>query len=185
MRKVLYILGELRGLGSSVDVGCRFTAARGRRYRDHPRGYGSGQSLHRRRRGAVGQQVGASRSPGWVPARSSATCPCSIRGRPAATVAAMADSTLFAIPQEALRSKLKTDTGFAARFYRALCIFLANRLSRTGLMVNATARTPAEMTEDQDEEISPDALETLALAGARFDWFLQRVPGQVGEGRDE
>lgn len=97
---------------------------------------------------------------------------------PAATVATMADSTLFAIPQEALRSKLKTDTGFAARFYRALCIFLANRLSRTGLMVNATARTPAEMTEDQEEEISPDALETLALAGARFDWFLQRVLGK-------
>jgi CRP-like cAMP-binding protein len=97
---------------------------------------------------------------------------------PAATVTATTDATVFAIPQQALRSKLKTDTGFAARFYRALCIFLANRLSRTGLMVNATAKTPSEVPEDQDEELSPDALETLALAGARFDWFLQRVLGK-------
>ena len=88
------------------------------------------------------------------------------------------DATVFAIPQEALRSKLKTDTGFAARFYRALCIFLANRLSRTAVMANLNAKTPSEVPEDPDEEISPDALETLALAGARFDWFLQRVLGK-------
>ena len=80
---------------------------------------------------------------------------------------------VFAVPQDILRSKLQTDAGFAARFYRALCIFLANRLSRTAVMNDAPTKTA--QPQPQDEEISPDALETLTLAGARFDWFLQRI----------
>ena len=32
-----------------------------------------------------------------------------------------------------------------------------------------------ELAQDQADEVSPELLETVALAGARFDWFLQRV----------
>lgn len=92
---------------------------------------------------------------------------------PVATVTAVDDATVFAIPQRKLRSKLSGDTEFAARFYRALCIFLANRVSRMNFMVNATA-APQGKVEEQ-KEISPDTLEHVALAGARFDWFLKRV----------
>jgi CRP-like cAMP-binding protein len=92
---------------------------------------------------------------------------------PVATVTAVEEATVFAIPQQTLRSKLASDTGFASRFYRALCIFLANRVSRMNLMVNAIAAPQSE--SDQLDEISPDTLENVALAGARFDWFLKRI----------
>ena len=92
---------------------------------------------------------------------------------PVATVTAVEEATVFAIPQQTLRSKLASDSGFAARFYRALCIFLANRVSRMNVMVNALVAPHSE--SDQMDEISPDTLENVALAGARFDWFLKRI----------
>ena len=41
------------------------------------------------------------------------------------------DCVVLAVPQRALRDKLHKDQGFAARFYRALAIFLANRMRAT------------------------------------------------------
>jgi len=65
--------------------------------------------------------------------------------------------------------------GFAARFYRALCVFLANRLSRSDVMIGSGARSASEILDSDEDEITPEALDNMALAGARFDWFLQRV----------
>lgn len=93
---------------------------------------------------------------------------------PTATVTAAVDSTVFAIPQGSLRSKLKSDASFAARLYRALSLFLANRLSRTQAMGGEVQAGAAQADQDEDE-ISPDQLEQLSLAGARFDWFLKRI----------
>ena len=96
--------------------------------------------------------------------------------RPAsATVTALSNATAFEIPQAKLRSKLAGDPLFGTRFYRALCIFLANRLARTDAMVGAGGRISLEESESEQDEISPDALGQVSLAGARFDWFLQRV----------
>jgi CRP/FNR family cyclic AMP-dependent transcriptional regulator len=94
---------------------------------------------------------------------------------PSATVTAKTSSTVFAIPRVAMRAKLDADKGFAARFYRALCVFLANRLSRSDTMIGVGARSVSEVLESDEDEITPEALENMALAGARFDWFLQRV----------
>ena len=44
---------------------------------------------------------------------------------PSATVRALEDSTVFAVSKEALNGKLMSDSGFAARFYRALAIYLS------------------------------------------------------------
>ena len=93
---------------------------------------------------------------------------------PSATVSALEDAVVHAIPHSALRSKLTSDPTFASRFYKALCIFLANRLNRTDTMIGAGGKSGAE-DESIGDEISPDALEHVTLAGARFDWFLQRV----------
>src|SRR5436190_2159435 len=41
------------------------------------------------------------------------------------------DSLLFRVPDTKLRQKLAADTAFASRFYRAICIFLADRLRAT------------------------------------------------------
>lgn len=95
---------------------------------------------------------------------------------PNATVVATADSTVFAVPQASVRSKLASDAEFAAHFYRAICTFLANRLGRTGQLAGAHAARGSE-AESEGDELSPESLESVALAGARFDWFLQRVRG--------
>jgi lantibiotic biosynthesis dehydratase-like protein len=44
---------------------------------------------------------------------------------PSATMRALEDSTVFAISKAALSNKLQADQGFAARFYRALAIYLS------------------------------------------------------------
>lgn len=100
---------------------------------------------------------------------------------PSATVTALQESTVFSIPQRSLQAKLARDAQFAARFYRALCIFLANRLTRTDAMIGATANAGGRRGDSREEleanadEISPDALGNVSLAGARFNWFLQEV----------
>ena len=43
---------------------------------------------------------------------------------PAATVTAFEEATVLGIPRTRLTEKLREDTGFAARFYRALGVFL-------------------------------------------------------------
>src|SRR5215213_6650110 len=47
---------------------------------------------------------------------------------PTATVSALEDSVVLAVPSTRLRSKLKTDPGFASRFYLSLGVMLAHRL---------------------------------------------------------
>jgi CRP-like cAMP-binding protein len=92
-----------------------------------------------------------------------------------ATLVALVPCEVFAVQHAALRAQLCADSAFAARFYRALCFFLANRLSRTDAMIGRGGRVAEEL--DRREDVSPDALGSVALAGARFDWFLDRVRG--------
>lgn len=96
---------------------------------------------------------------------------------PNATVVATEESIAHSVPHERLRVKLERDAAFAARFYKALCIFLANRLQRANTMVGAPAAGggQAAIPDDESEEILPGTLDSVALAGARFNWFLHRV----------
>jgi len=50
---------------------------------------------------------------------------------PSASVTAVEPSTLLSIPRARLTEKLERDTAFAARFYRALGVFLASRLRKS------------------------------------------------------
>lgn len=55
-----------------------------------------------------------------------------IDSRPsAATVTALEDSIVLAIPQKSLAEKLEQDGGFSARFHRAIAMFLSSRLRST------------------------------------------------------
>jgi CRP-like cAMP-binding protein len=94
-----------------------------------------------------------------------------------ASVVALEDSLVLSIPRTSLNERLK-DPGFAARFYRSLAVFLADRLrnttARLGYGKAAADRRPADL----GEEIGPTALETLAVAGARLDWMLRRLRGE-------
>jgi CRP-like cAMP-binding protein len=47
---------------------------------------------------------------------------------PSTSVVAEADCTLLAVPRDAILARIAEDSDFAARFYRALAVFLSDRL---------------------------------------------------------
>jgi CRP-like cAMP-binding protein len=97
---------------------------------------------------------------------------------PTATATAMGSVLTLAIPFAALRAKLRTDPAFAARMYRALGVFLAQRMRASMLMLDSGAgAAEAESGEDEElpDEINPDLLEEITLAGARFRLIMDRL----------
>lgn len=87
---------------------------------------------------------------------------------PSATVTADEECVVLAIPIDDLKARLASDQGFAARLYHALGVFLAQRLRRNNLQLTiGTSREIDEIQEEMDE-IDPEVLEQLTLAGNRF-----------------
>lgn len=92
----------------------------------------------------------------------------------AVSVEVVADSTLLRIADSVLRDKLSKDSAFAARFYRALCVFMADRLRQTTTRMGYGAATDDKHSKD---ELNEDLLDNVHLAGARFDRMLKRLAG--------
>jgi len=91
---------------------------------------------------------------------------------PSATVKAIKESLVLAIPRSQLVSKLAQDSDFASRFYRALAIFLSDRLrGMVGQHGYGKDQPAAEATDELDESV----LDNLHLAGSRFDRILKRL----------
>lgn len=94
---------------------------------------------------------------------------------PSATVIASTNSVVVAISRDKLETKLRDDTAFAARFYRALGVFLAHRLRRMTLQGAEERDSGAHpANETTDDELDPKLLESISLAGKRFEWFQSR-----------
>ena len=92
-----------------------------------------------------------------------------IDGRPpAATVTALEDSVVFAIPSAALTAKLELDAGFSARFHRALTVFLSDRLRRHEGASPSGGHT----------ELVGALGGNVHLAQARFERLLSRLGGE-------
>lgn len=97
---------------------------------------------------------------------------------PSATVVAAIDSTVAAISRSDLSGKLERDTAFAARFYRALGIFLAHRLrQQTDRLAVPGDLDPLGDGVSTEDEIDPELLASVTLAAARFEWFQRRIKG--------
>lgn len=94
---------------------------------------------------------------------------------PSATVKALEDSVVLSVPRAELNTKLQ-DADFAARFYRALAVFLADRLRSTVGWLGYGKRELHRQVDEEDE-LGSDVLEGVAMAGARFEWLLQRLRG--------
>lgn len=90
------------------------------------------------------------------------------------TVEALAESTLLRIPSSRVREKLATDLAFAARFYRALCVFLADRVRNTTQRLGY-GKGPEE--PHAKGELNEELLDNVHLAGARFERMLKRLAG--------
>jgi CRP-like cAMP-binding protein len=95
---------------------------------------------------------------------------------PSATVAALGPGTVLALPRGLLQQKLDEDSGFAARFYRALAAFLSDRLrAAAAASVPAPAAPGLDPSVVQDDELDPNVLDTIHRAGTRFSQILTRL----------
>jgi CRP-like cAMP-binding protein len=98
---------------------------------------------------------------------------------PAPTVVSVEVEThaaLLRIPDHVVREKLRTDTAFAARFYRALCVFMADRMRHTTQRLGYGPIAAAQDAHAKDE-LNDILLDHVHLAGARFDRMLKRLAG--------
>lgn len=93
---------------------------------------------------------------------------------PSATVQGLEESTVFAVSKTALNDKLARDQGFAARFYRALAIYLSTTVRERHRALGFADTTPEE-PEDDIDELDPNVLDNVYLAGERFDRMVKRV----------
>jgi CRP/FNR family cyclic AMP-dependent transcriptional regulator len=92
---------------------------------------------------------------------------------PSATVQALETSMVLSIPRRRLNARLTEDAGFAGRFYRALAMFLADRLRTTTI----GAAMSGGAVSDRQDDLSVEAMDNIDMAGARFDWIQKRLRG--------
>lgn len=95
---------------------------------------------------------------------------------PSATVRGVEDSNVFAISKSALGARLLADQGFAARFYRALAIFLSTTVRERHLALGyETGSDQEDLEEDDADELDTNVLDGVYLAGERFDRMVRRL----------
>lgn len=83
---------------------------------------------------------------------------------PSATVTPLESVAALAIPFDTLRARLQADPEFASRLYYSLGALLSQRLRET---------LGAEITDA--DEIDPDVMEQVALAGRRLELLYERA----------
>jgi CRP/FNR family cyclic AMP-dependent transcriptional regulator len=92
---------------------------------------------------------------------------------PTASVMAVADSELLALPRNVLLLKLEKDTAFAARFYRAIAAFLADRIRTT---VGKFGYGPAQQDNAESlDEVEDVSMDEISMAALRFDKMLKAL----------
>lgn len=108
-----------------------------------------------------------------------------------ATVTARRLSSALCVPLPQLLAHIEADPSFGMRIYRAIAQFLASRLRETTLHVVSGAVPVLEETlyapmepsplaggDHISHELDDDELDGTTVAGARFDWILQRLGGR-------
>ena len=91
---------------------------------------------------------------------------------PSATVSARDRTLALFIDKAQLAGKLESDVGFGYRFYRALAVFLADRLRAADRrQAGASLSSPAVLEDELDLGI----LDNLSMAGERFHRLLKTL----------
>ena len=96
---------------------------------------------------------------------------------PSVSVKARKDCTVLALSRSKIDARLKADTAFAARFYRALALFMSHRLRATTSQLGYGSDTPAAVRQEEDEEdeLDPNLMDSVTLAGSRFDRLVKSL----------
>jgi CRP/FNR family cyclic AMP-dependent transcriptional regulator len=96
---------------------------------------------------------------------------------PVATVIATRDSIVFTIPQKLLKQKLDDGGKFAAHFYRAIALFLADRMRNTVGLLGYGQEYPPDSPLQLVRDLSPQVVQNLPLARRRLDLLVRRLRG--------
>ncbi|MBN1413215.1 MAG: cyclic nucleotide-binding domain-containing protein [Spirochaetales bacterium] len=91
-----------------------------------------------------------------------------------ATVKAAGESVVFVIPKQMLQDKISADTGFAAHFYRAISLFLAERV-RVATRTHGFGDQKDSGEIEINGEIDPFILDNISAGGDRFQRMLKRM----------
>ena len=84
---------------------------------------------------------------------------------PSASVTAVDDATVLSISRARLTRKLEEDSGFAARFYRALGVFLASRLRKSQRRLGYEGSGILDDEVEHEDELDPEVLEHVGFGG--------------------
>jgi len=94
---------------------------------------------------------------------------------PLASVVAQLPAVALGIEKRLLRKKLESDGKFGTRFYRAIGLFLADRLrATTGRLGYGDVASQEEALYDPDE-LDADLMQLVSLANVRFDYMIKYV----------
>lgn len=96
---------------------------------------------------------------------------------PSATVVALEETVVLTVPRNQIETKLQ-QVEFAARFYRALSVFLANRLRNTIYQFGDAKVDLTDKDSEGADQLDPEILKNVTMAGARFDWLMKRLRGE-------
>jgi CRP/FNR family transcriptional regulator, cyclic AMP receptor protein len=94
---------------------------------------------------------------------------------PSATVSAIGNAVVLTLKKSAVQQHLAEHPEFAARFYRALAVFLADRLRATTRRLGYGNVGDLESEARLQDELDPGVLDTISQAGDRFTRLLRTL----------
>ena len=96
---------------------------------------------------------------------------------PSATVVAEGECLVLLLNKKILQQKLATDLAFGSRFYRALAIFLADRLRELQQDLLGDRREDLAGETVLNSKLDAVIQENVSMAGERFDRMLKVLTG--------
>ncbi len=94
---------------------------------------------------------------------------------PSVAVKTVTAAQVLMIPRYRLQKRLEQNEGFAARFYRAIALFLSERLRGTTASLGYGDTRATDNPSPDPDELDDNVLDGLYLAGTRFEMILNRL----------
>lgn len=94
---------------------------------------------------------------------------------PSATVAAKGPALVLALDKEEMREELHENAEFASRFYRALAIFLSDRLRQSNVHQSQGKAGNLGDKRIVEDELDLNVLDAVSQAGESFNRMIRRL----------
>jgi CRP/FNR family transcriptional regulator, cyclic AMP receptor protein len=174
VRKVLYVLGQL----SDLDVEWMVRAGTRRHLHDGEIIIEEGQhipSLYILLSGQLGVEVAGVGQMRPLQSGEIVGEMSFVDSAPtSATVKAQGEVMVLELRKQDVEAKIASDADFGLRFYRAIAMFLADRL-RTVLRIKAAGGPTLGSAAVQEDELDEKLLDSVSLAGDRFDRMMREL----------